>query len=425
MIKRFLTIIASALVLSLPAFSQGRDSLSITSPLSSADAIHFIRPGFQPLPNMLSITRVQIPTLGNSLEIMSGMRKFELISDDLSRAGESIHFEYYEFSVDDDPLAVRKLLLDRASEGLDVRFLAENIMNYSNPLGYYSGMKEYGVQVRPFTPAVYPLRFLLRLNNRNHQKIAVIDSGIGYIGGMNMAKPYFRDWRDTHLRIEGPAAQIGIDGVFWKMWEGSSPDPQKVHFADTVSYPEAEKVGKIVQIVSDGPYDGTRTMEDAYQWVLDNTSSYFYAVTPYFAPPRHLMKAMWNAARRGADVRVMIPGESDVPVMDPINRFYMRRCLQGGVRVFMSRGAFNHSKTFVNDDYLTSIGSVNYDFRSFRHNYEDNAFIYDAQVAGFMRDRYLSDCENVCDELKPSDVREWPLSQKLLQAILWIVSPLF
>ena len=404
--------------------SQERDSLCVTAPLSSSDAIYYIRPDYRPLADMLSLTRAQVPILGNSLEIMSGMRKLELMSADLAGAQESAYFEYYHFSRDEDPLIIQNLLVGRAADGLDVKFLAENIANIEHPLSYYTGMRDSGVQVRLFTPMVRPLRFFLRLNNRNHQKIAVIDSNIGYIGGMNLAEPYFRSWRDTHMRIEGPAAAVGVEGVFWRMWEGSSMEPRVVHFADTVTYPQAGKVGKIIQVVSDGPFDGTRTMEDAYQWVLDNTDSYFYAVTPYFTPPRHLMKAMWQAARRGADVRVMIPGESDVPLMDPLNRFYMRRCLKGGVRVFMSRGAFNHSKTFVSDDYLTSIGSVNYDYRSFRLNYEDNAFIYDAPVAGFMRDRYLSDCENICDELKPSDVRKWPLSYKLLQGFLWLFSPL-
>ena len=420
--KRLLGLVV-ALAFCFPAFSQVRDSLSITAPLSSADAIDFIRPEFQPLSRMLSISRAQIPTLGNSLEIMSGMRKLELVTQDIAGAQESIHFNYYHFSRDEDPALVRQLLMGRAGEGLDVRFLAENVANPDVPLSYFTGMRKSGVQVRLFTPFVRPVRFFLRLNNRNHQKIAVIDSKVGYIGGMNMSKLYFREWRDTDMRIEGPAATVGLDGVFWKAWEGSGLEPC-VHFADTVSYPEVDKVGKIVQIVSDGPFDGSRTMEDSYQWVLDNTSSYFYAVTPYFVPPKHLMKAMWQAAERGADVRIMIPGVSDVPVMDPLNRFYMRRCLRGGVRVFMSRGAFNHSKTFVTDDYLTSIGSVNYDYRSFRLNYEDNAFIYDAPVADFMRDRYLSDCDTVCDELKPSDVFEWPLSQKVIQGLLWLLSPL-
>ena len=422
--KRRLLTLAFAIALCFPALSQERDSVSVSAPFSSADAIHFIRPEFQPLSEMLSLSRVQVPTLGNSLEIMSGMRKLDLMFGDLIGAQESIHFDYYHFSTDQDPQAIRQILLERATEGLDVRFLAENLANPDVPLSNYVGMRNSGVRVRLFTPLVRPLHFVQRLNFRNHQKIAVIDSNVGYIGGMNLAEPYFRSWRDTHLRIEGPAATVGLEGVFWKMWEGTYSVEPKVHFADTVSYPEADRVGKIVQIVSDGPFDGSRTMEDGYQWVLDNTSSYFYATTPYFVPPRHLMKAMWKAAQRGADVRIMIPGVSDVPVMDPLNRFYMRKCLKGGVRVFLSRGAFNHSKTFVADDYLTSIGSVNYDFRSFRLNYEDNAFIYDAPVADYMKERYLSDCENLCDELTPSDVMEWSLGQRLLQGFLWLLSPL-
>ena len=177
-----------------------------------------------------------------------------------------------------------------------------------------------------------------------------------------------------------------------------------------------------MQVVSEGPFDGHLTMENSYVWLLDNTTDYFYARTPYFSPPRDVLDAMKRAAMRGADVRLIVPGVSDISIMDSVNRSFFRTCLKSGIRIFTSRGAFNHSKTFVTDDYVTSIGSVNMDYRSFRINYEDNAFIYDQPVAGRMKDEFESDCENICDEITLRDVREWTLLQKVKQGFARLLS---
>ena len=390
-------------------------------PLSSADAINFIRPEYRDFCDMLSLNRVQVPLLGNSVEIMRGMRKYESIMSDLAAAGSSIHMEYYEFPRDEIPQAVRGMLMQRAGDGLDVKVLVENVTNSNVPMSDYREMRSSGIELRFFDPFMRPLRFFFRLNHRNHQKIAVIDRNIGYIGGMNMADKYYKTWMDTHLRVEGPAASVGIDGVFWNMWQKAGTEEYEP-FADTVRYPGAASVGKIVQVVGDGPFDGHRTMEDSYVWLLDNANEYFYARTPYFAPPKDVLEAMKRAAMRGADVRLIVPEVSDVPAMDPVNRSFFRTCLRSGIKIYTSRGPFNHSKTFVTDDYVTSIGSVNIDCRSFRINYEDNAFIYDQPVALQMKGEFENDCENICDPVTLRDVNNWSFLQRVKQGLARLIS---
>jgi len=409
-------IALAALLLHFSAFAQRADSLS------SADAIHYIRPEYQPFSEMISLTRVQVPLMGNSLEIMRGMRKYELITADIANATECINIEYYEFGDTSLPAEVREMLMAKARDSVQVRFLAENLSNFPKPAGYYREMRDSGMDVRFFAPITRPLRFLFRLNRRNHQKIAVIDNHIGYIGGMNMKDVYFKEWNDTHMRIEGPAATVGINGVFWKMWEDTYRRYPAPSFADTVSYPAVDSVGKIVQVVSDGPFDGISTMEDSYVWLLDNSTCYFYANTPYFAPPRSVRRALKNAASRGADVRIILPGESDVPIMDPVNRSYYRTMLRGGVRIFTCNAPFNHSKTFVTDDYLSSIGSVNMDYRSFRINYEDNAFVYDSPVANRMRSEFEANCYNNCREVTLQEVYDWSIWERLLYGLVRLIA---
>lgn len=411
--KAFQTILLAAF-LSLQALAQDN------SGLSSADAIRFIRPEYQPFSEMLATSRTQVPLLGNSLEVIRGMRKLDLMTKDIAESGSSLNFEYYKFWSGESE--IRDMLMSKSQEGLDVRFISENIANMPFMADYFGGMRRSGVKLRMFTPAVRPLRFLLRMNNRNHQKIAVIDNRIGYIGGMNMHDEYFNEWKDTHIRIEGPAATVGCNGVFWKMWEESACDFTRPAFADTVSYPAADSLGKIVQIVADGPFNGSNLLEDSYVWLLDHTEQYFYARTPYFTPPRDVLRAMKAAARRGADVRIIVPAESDIPIMNTINRSYYKTLLKSGVRIFTSRGAFNHSKTFVTDDYVTAIGSTNLDYRSFRLNYEDNAYIYDAPVAGQMRGEFESDCQSICNEITLQDMNDLSLFQKILNGLARLIS---
>jgi len=415
--EKRLVLFFSALFLSLSAsFAQSADTLS------SADALRFIRAEFQPFSEMITRSRVQVPLLGNSLEIMRGMRKHELLTDDIGNASECINFEYYEFGTSSIPEQVREMLMEKARDSVTVRFLAENITNAPRRRDYYRDMRSSGMDVRFFSPITRPLRFLFRLNHRNHQKIAVIDNRIAYIGGMNMDDRYFKDWDDTHMRIEGPAAAVGVNGVFWKMWEDSFRHYDAPSFADTVSYPAVESVGKIVQVVSDGPLDGMNIMEDAYKWLLDNSTGYFYVNTPYFAPPRGVRRAMKAAASRGADIRIMLPGESDVPIMDPVNRSFYRTLLRSGVRIYSCDGRFNHSKTFVTDDYLFSIGSVNLDYRSFRINYEDNAFVYDSPVAAHMKAEFETGCAESCREVTLQEVYDWSIWERLLYGLVRLIA---
>ena len=421
--SRRILFVALAVLISVPGLSQESDTSAVAFPLSSADATHYIRPEYKGLVDILSLNRVQVPLLGNSVEVMRGMRKYESLMADMAAARESIHMEYYEFPRDEIPQKVRGRLMEKALEGLDVKVLVENVTNMKVPMSDYREMGASGIELRFFDPFMRPLRFIFRLNHRNHQKIAVIDRNIGYIGGMNMSDVYFKTWMDTHLRVEGPAAAVGIDGVFWNMWQKAGTE-EYTAFADTVQYPSASKIGKIVQVVSEGPFDGHLTMENSYVWLLDNTTDYFYARTPYFSPPKDVLDAMKRAAMRGVDVRLIVPGVSDIPIMDYVNRSFFRTCIGSGIKVYTSRGAFNHSKTFVTDDYVTSIGSVNLDYRSLRINYEDNAFIYDQPVAGQMKDEFEAACANICDPVTLQDVKNRSFLQKVKQGLSKLLVPL-
>ena len=382
---------------------------------------------FRPLAELLATRTGSYPTSGNSFEIITdGRRKWDLMMYDLSSATRSVDIQYYHFGRDEDALQVKALLEQKAREGLRIRFQYDNLANVPIPASYYNSMKSSGIEVQSHSPVHRFGSFLLGLNHRNHRKILVIDDDVAYTGGMNITEKYFHSWRDTHMRIKGPAVE-GLDEFFldtWRKKEDTLPldmtrSTLTVERTDTIPMPFQDKV---LQVTCDAPKDMINTDLDAYRWVLDHAEKYFYAQTPYFAPPRDVLAKLRKAARRGVDVRIMVPRKSDVFFMEAVNKSYYRTCIKAGIHILEKDGAFIHSKTFVSDDYLTSIGSVNMDNRSFRLNYEDNVYIYDEEAARYYVEVFEKDALE-CTEVSLETVRHWSIFRKFFNMIFRLVAP--
>ncbi len=358
-------------------------------------------------------------TSNNSVEIITdGSRKYELLLHDLENAKESIHMEYYHFGADKGSRAVRDMLIKKAREGVKVKFINENVANF--PIGhrYYLSMKKSGVEVIRFTSMNmrHLIRdFLTKLNYRNHRKVVVIDGKIGYTGGMNINDHYFKKWRDTHLRIEGDAvAQLQL--IFLNSWVtsgGSEPEEYDSMFPKTDPQPEQ----RLVQIIADEPGMAFHPIQMSYVWALMHAKDYFYIQTPYFSPSEPVLEALKAAARSGVDVRIMLPKKSDTAFMGPVNKSFYKECMSSGVRFFEREGEFMHAKTFVSDDYLSCVGTANMDNRSFKLNYEDNAYIYDSELARQSKAIFMKDMET-SEEVFLDDVKAWPWYQVFLQKVL-------
>ena len=179
----------------------------------------------------------------------------------------------------------------------------------------------------------------------------MIDGRIGYTGGMNINDHYFRQWRDTHLRIEGDAV-ASLQLIFLNSWVisgGKREEPYQFYFNQ--STPKTD--GKLIQIISDEPGLSFHPIEASYQWALLHANDYFYIQTPYFVPSKPVLSALKAAGRSGVDVRVKIPAKADTFFMGPANKSFFRACLASGVRIIMREGEFIHAKTFVTDGYLS------------------------------------------------------------------------
>jgi len=183
------------------------------------DTEALVREDFRPLAEMMGRGAYPSVTAGNDVEIITeGKRKFELLSQDILQARENIHMEYFHFGNDKGSRAIKELLMQKAREGVKVRFINENIANFPISSKYYDDMREAGVEVVRFTnPRAHLFDLVTTLNYRNHRKIVVIDGKIGYTGGMNINDHYFEHWRDTHMRLTGKAV-ASLQYAFMDSW---------------------------------------------------------------------------------------------------------------------------------------------------------------------------------------------------------------
>ena len=299
----------------------------------------------------------------------------------------------------------------------------------------------------------------------------MIDGKIGYTGGMNINDHYFRLWRDTHTRITGNAVAV-LQYTFLDSWltGGGTSDKEMIEFSPRAkkpvtepSHPVTEPVevtaqgsltlnnvastssakgkadsaaveidfhathptlkDKLVQIVPDEPDLPLPILQLSYEWALQHAKKYIYLQTPYFVPTEPVMDALKTAALCGVDVRLMLPEVADNILMRPANRAYYEEALQAGVRIFLRQGEFIHAKTFVCDDYLSSIGSANLDFRSFAINYEVNSYIYDEETALMNKGIFLYDLHQ-CRELTLEEWNRRPWYSRLLESLMRLFAPL-
>ena len=367
-----------------------------------------------------------LPFKNNETEIYtSGYEFFPSLLMEIGKAEHHIHLD--TFIIASDPLGqiVADALIDKARQGVEVRVIYDDVGSWKTKNRFFERMRAEGIEVYPFMPVRFPI-FTSKVNYRNHRKICVIDGEVGFIGGMNVAKRYIKGikklaWRDTHVKITG-AAVYGLQRAFLVDWFFVSREL----ITDHVYYP-ASKVAEndsLIQIVTSSPTSLWPEIEQGYVRVLASAKRYVYMETPYFLPTYPILFAMRTAALSGVDVRLMIPYETDTKIVEWASRTYVLATVKAGVKVYLYKAGFNHSKLLVADDSMATIGSTNVDFRSFENDFEANAFFYDKKIALEVKDIFLKDQEE-CVALE--DVRNLThrsFLQRLWESIVRLLSPL-
>ena len=334
-------------------------------------------------------------TQDNDVKVFNdGKEKFDALIRDLESAKNHIHFQYYIIKLDNLGTRILDVLTRKVKQGVRVRILYDDIGSRSLRKRHFKEFIELGGQVESFFPSILPL-INPRMNYRNHRKIVVVDGRIGYIGGFNVGDEYlghvkkFGYWRDTHLRIEGSALHP-LQRRFILDWNQASAH-HKIEYAD-IYFPIIPRKGTVgLQIVSSGPDSEWEQIKDGYLKMIFLAKRYIYIQSPYFIPDVSFIDALRIACLSGVDVRIMIPNKPDHIFVYWATYSNVGYLLKAGAKVYIYENGFLHTKQIVVDDEVSTVGTANIDVRSFKLNFEVNAFIYDREKSHELAELFEQD----------------------------------
>ncbi len=371
-------------------------------------------------------------TVHNQIEIYTdGHEKFAQMIKDIRNAKDHIHLEY--FIIKDGVLAeeLRELLIEKAQQGVEVRLLYDDIGSwqlYFRPM-FMHGMRAAGVEAKTYVQARFP--YLHRkLNYRNHRKICIIDGKIGYVGGLNIGDEYvhgskkFGYWRDTHLRLEGPAV-YSLQTVFITDWLTLTDR----RLLDARYFPPIEQKpgSSIVQIATSGADSENQTIYEAYFYAIAQARETIYIETPYFIPDEALLTALKTALMSGVDVKIIFPSMADHVMVYNASMSYLEQIMHVGAEIYFydrqPGPSFIHSKVLLVDHEIASVGTANMDIRSFMINSEINAFIYDNKTVNRLYQMFERDLQD-SRLLTKGELMEKGLGQRLKESFFRLFSPL-
>lgn len=333
-------------------------------------------------------------TQNNEIEIYTdGERKFQELFNSIENAKDHIHMEYYIIRNDDLGNKLLNILSKKAKEGVEVRLLYDSVGGRQISKDKIEKLKSSGVKVAVFFASTIPF-VNFKINYRNHRKIVVIDGTVGFVGGFNVGNEYMGlnnkigYWRDTHLKISGDAV-IDLQTRFFLDWSHASK--QELMFLPKY-FPDNRMQGKVgIQIISSGPDKSDEVIKSNYVKMINSAKKSILIQTPYFVPDASVFEAIKIAAASGVDVRIMIPCKPDHPFVYWATYWYCGGLLKYGVKVYIYEYGFLHAKTLVIDGIVASVGTANFDVRSFKLNFECNAIIYDTKISKMLYDIFMED----------------------------------
>lgn len=381
---------------------------------------------YEDLIKMHLISSESFFTQDNSVEIYyEGEEKFKALIQSLENAKDHIHMQYYIFKSDNLGKRVIDVLCRKAKEGIEVKLLLDGMGGRRFSKKHINNLKEAGAEVGVFFPPFVPL-LSLRINYRNHRKICVIDGKEAFVGGLNIGDEYiglskrFGYWRDTHLKIKGSAIS-SLEWRFlldWRFATGSEITRCQTYLAD-----EDYSGSTGIQIVSSGPDSKWPSIKDGYLKMISNAKEKVFIETPYFIPDDSIFEALRLAGLSGLDVRVMIPCKPDHPFVYWASMSYIGELLQAGVRFYTYEKGFLHSKVVLMDDFVSSVGTANLDIRSFKLNFEVNAFLYDEKINLNLTDKFLNDLQ-YCKEITLEEYSNRSGIVKIKESFSRLLSPI-
>jgi len=329
--------------------------------------------------------------------LVDGPATYAAMSDAIEGAHDHINLETHMFEADKVGRAFADLLLRKQAEGVEVNLIYDSVGCLHTPGAFFQRLRDGGIQTLEVNP-IDPLKARgdLLITDRDHRKILIVDGEVAFTGGVNISGVYSKgystgsdkeQWRDTHVQIEGPAV-AEFQRLFLEMWKrhkGRSLAPRNY-------FPPLKPVGNdLVQVIGSAPGEQNRRTYLMYLAAILFARRSVYLTSAYFVPDDQMKNALEDAARRGVDLKLVLPSESDQNLVLYAGRSYYEDLLEAGVEIYERRGAILHAKTAVVDEVWSTIGSTNMDLWSFARNYEVNAIILGTDFADQMKALFAAD----------------------------------
>ena len=345
---------------------------------------------------------------------------------DLEKAQKFIFMEYHAIDNEVCWNRIEEVLARKVNEGVEVRVFYDDMGSIGFiTTDFVKKLRSKGIACSVFNPFMPVLN--LFINNRDHRKVTVIDGKVGYTGGYNLADEYFHLtspyglWKDTGVRLQGDAVQA-LTVTFLEMWNaGRTGKDEKtdVSFEPYLPHYQYKAVQKgFVQPYADSPMDEKRIGEDVYISMVEKATTYCYFVTPYLVLTDEMTRAISLAARRGVDVRIVTPGIPDKKLVYSVTRSYYSELAKSGVRIYEWTPGFCHCKMSVADDKMATCGTINMDYRSLYHHFENGCWFYDPAIAVQIRDDIRSmfaESREVTKEYSEGEGAKMPVFQLILR----------
>lgn len=355
----------------------------------------------------------------------SGEEKFLSMIEELEKAEKFIFLEYFIVSEGKMWGTVLDILIRKANEGVEVRLMYDGFCEFSLlPTSYPEKLAALGVKTKVFLPLA---PFVSTIYNfRDHRKICVIDGKVAFTGGVNLADEYineverFGHWKDTAIKLEGEAV-ASFTMMFLRMWAIDEHEPNYEPWLNQVH--ENRNTKGFVIPYADDPLDDDRVGELVYLDILNRAKNYVHIMTPYLILDDEMEMALIFAAKRGVDVRLILPHIPDKKYAFALAKSHYKRLLLAGVKIYEYLPGFVHAKVFVSDDEKATVGTINLDYRSFYHHFECGTLLYQVpEILKIEKDIQLT--LEQCEEITLEKVRQEKTLTKLVGWLLKVVAPL-
>lgn len=358
--------------------------------------------------------------------LTNGEETFKHILAAMRAAKHHIHLQYYIVRDDELGREIQQILIEKAENGVEVRFLYDAVGCLKLSDSYIQELRDAGAHMQPFSPVAFP--FLSnRINFRNHRKSVIVDGEIGFLGGLNIGDeylgkdPFYGFWRDTHLKLEGEAVRT-LQLYFLRDWFYMTDEKLLDDKYLCAQASQSNQLGA-VQIIGGGPDDQWEIIKKLFFSMINSAKKTIWISSPYFIPDEDVLSALKVAALSGIEVRLLVPSSPDKKVVFYASHSYYLELLEAGVHIHSYEKGFMHSKIIIVDQELASIGTSNMDMRSFHLNFEINCFLYRTSSVRQLTDDFKQDLLD-STQLELHTFKNRKLHIRLKESLSRLASPL-